>query len=78
MGIKNIPEPLWHKTILVKGRKDFQRWLENPEVHECPPMFVLNSTTNGKEETLLTREEIQRLIDSGFVQIRIGLNCVIY
>jgi len=77
MYILNIPEALWHKTILVKGRREFRRWLENP-TNECPPMFILNSASSGKEETLLTREEIEGLIKAGFVQVKIGLNCIIY
>ena len=74
----NIPEALWHTTLLVKNRTLFERWLANPEELECPPMFYLSSHSNGKEVILLSKEEIDRLIAAGFRQVKIGLNCIIY
>lgn len=78
MGILNIPEPFWHTTLLVKNRAEFERWLADPVNNESPAMFFLSSNQNGREEKLLTGDEIRRLTDAGFRQVKIGLNCILY
>ncbi|NBO17562.1 MAG: hypothetical protein EBV07_01590 [Proteobacteria bacterium] len=73
-----IPEPMWHCVILVKSRELFERWLQNPTEVECP-IFVLSKINHqGKIETMLSREEIERLVNAGFKQVKIGLNCILY
>ena len=73
----NIPEPYWHSTILVPSRSLFERWVQNPEV-ECPIFFLSKQQPTGKVETMLSKEEIDRLLRAGFKQVRIGLNCILY
>jgi hypothetical protein len=78
MGVLNIPEPLWHSVILVRDRTAFERWLSDPTNNECPSFFYLSKINNGKYEELLTGEEIRRLTEGGYRQVKIGLNCIIY
>ena len=69
----NIPENLWHSTLLVESKRKFEKHLRDPQKTMC--IYFYLSSQNGKE--IIKKEEVDRLLRLGYQQVKIGLNCII-
>lgn len=64
----NIPQHLWHKTLLVEDVRKFEKMCIDDEKYYCVH-FVMD---------VMDPEEIKDFLRLGFKQIKIGLNTIIY
>jgi hypothetical protein len=71
----NIPENLWHSTLLVESKRKFTRHLQDPQKTGCI-YFFLSPEKEGIKP--LKKEDVERLLRLGYQQVKIGLNCIIY